>query len=153
MLTLDTLAREGRLVGPSTGPGASPPRIKTRSPRTRAALGYLAANCGACHDGRGEITASVPSLAYEDVMADGDAVARSLVGRATRWQVPGAPEGGSVVVHAATPDQSALLARMGSRRPSAQMPPLGTVVRDQVALDALAAWIASDLAPERVASR
>ena len=74
--------------------------------------------------------------------------ARSLVGRVTRWQVPGAPDGKSVVVHAAAPDRSALLARMESRRPSAQMPPLGTVVRDQLALDALAAWIASDLAPD-----
>jgi cytochrome c553 len=153
MLTLDTLVREGLLVGPQQGPAHASPRITTRSPRTRAALGYLAANCGACHNRSGEIAASVPSLAYEDVMADGDAVARSLVGRATRWQVPGAAEGTSVVVEAAAPGHSALLARMGSRRPSAQMPPLGTVLRDQEALDALEAWIRTDLAPERVASR
>ena len=84
----------------------------------------------------------MPSLAYEDVAADGDAVAQSLVERATRWQVPGAPDGSSVVVRPAAPDQSALVARMRSRRPSSQMPPLGTVVRDQQAVDAIAAWIA-----------
>jgi hypothetical protein len=75
-----------------------------------------------------------------------DAVARSLVGRATTWQVPGAPDGSTAVVHPTAPERSALLARMQSRRPSSQMPPLGTVVRDQVALDAISEWIATDLA-------
>jgi hypothetical protein len=31
------------------------------------------------------------------------------------------------------------------------MPPLGTVVRDQQAIDAIAAWIESELAPARLA--
>ena len=35
---------------------------------------------------------------------------------------------------------------MRSRRPSSQMPPLGTVVRDQAATDAIARWIEADLA-------
>ena len=151
MLTLATLAAEGRFAPARPEFVSAPPRIRTASPRTRAALGYLAANCGACHNRGGEITANLPLLAYEDVATDGDAVARSLVGRATRWQLPGAPEGSSVAVHAAAPDQSALVARMRSRRPSSQMPPLGTVVRDQQAVDAIAAWIESDLAPARIA--
>jgi mono/diheme cytochrome c family protein len=146
MLTLATLVDEGLLAPVRSDLVSSPPRIRTGSPRTRAVLGYLAANCGACHNRSGEITANVPPLSYADVMADADAVARSLVGRATRWQVPGVADGASVVLDPAAPDHSALLARMRSRRPSSQMPPLGTVVRDQQAIDAVAEWIATDLA-------
>jgi hypothetical protein len=51
------------------------------------------------------------------------------------------------------PEHSALLARMRSRRPSSQMPPLGTVVRDQQAIDAILDWIRADLAPLRTAAR
>jgi len=153
MMTLATLVGEGLLAPARRDLVSSPPRIRTGNPRTRSVLGYLAANCGACHNRGGEITANLPSLASEDVMADGDAAARSLVERATRWQVPGAPDGMSVAVHPAAPDESALLARMRSRRPSSQMPPLGTVVRDQEAVDAIVAWIQADLTPARTASR
>jgi mono/diheme cytochrome c family protein len=80
------------------------------------------------------------------VTADGDAVAEALVARATRWRVPGVPEGSSVAVDPAAPHHSALLARMRSRRPSSQMPPLGTAVRDEAAIEAITRWIATDLA-------
>ena len=40
------------------------------------------------------------------------------------------------------PDQSAIVARMRSRSPSSQMPALGTVVRDDAAVNAVALWIA-----------
>jgi cytochrome c553 len=151
MLTLATLVEEGRLAPDRSDLVAAPPRISSRDPRTRAALGYLAANCGHCHERGAEIGANLKSLGYEDVTADGDAVALSLVGQPTRWQVPGLPDGASVVVDPAAPDESALLARMRSRRPSSQMPPLGTVIRDQRALDAIADWIATDLARARAA--
>jgi hypothetical protein len=44
------------------------------------------------------------------------------------------------------PDLSALLYRMKSRRPSSQMPPLGTVLPDQQAIAAVTKWIQEDLA-------
>jgi hypothetical protein len=75
-------------------------------------------------------------------VTDADAVARSLMSQPTKWQVPSVPEGASLLVNTHAPDTSAFLVRMGSRRPSSQMPPLGTVVRDQQAVDAIAAWIA-----------
>jgi hypothetical protein len=62
------------------------------------------------------------------------------------------PEGASVVVDPIAPAQSALLARMRSRRPSSQMPPLGTVLGDSQALEALARWIDEDLAHQATAS-
>jgi cytochrome c553 len=143
MVTLQTLSDAGRL---SLAPGAalpSQPRIRTNDPVTRAMLGYLLANCGHCHNGNGEIAALAPILKMSELLADGDAVARGLVDRPTKWQVPGLPEGASVVVSSHGPEQSALLARMRSRQPSSQMPPLGTVLRDQKAIDAITAWVAS----------
>jgi hypothetical protein len=145
MLTLQTLVDEALLSPARPDLVASPPRIRTESPRTRAALGYLAANCGGCHDGSDAITANLPPLTFAEMMRDGDAVAESLLGRPTRFQVQGVPEGESVVIDPVRPEASALLARMRSRRPASQMPPLGTVVRDQQALDAIAAWVAADL--------
>lgn len=45
------------------------------------------------------------------------------------------------------PEHSALLYRMRSRRPSAQMPPLGTVVADPAAVELVRRWIERMEAP------
>jgi len=103
------------------------------------------ANCGSCHNGRGEIAALGPVLRYDELLTNADAVAEELVNQRTRWQVPNLAEGASVVVSDASPDQSALLVRMRSRSPSSQMPPLGTVLRDSEALQRLTEWISLDL--------
>ena len=50
-----------------------------------------------------------------------------------------------MLVNTHAPDTSAVLARMRSRRPSSQMPPLGTVIADREAIEAIGAWIGSDL--------
>jgi cytochrome c553 len=145
MVTLRTLVVE-RILSPSqTHLLAQPPRIRTSSPQTRAVLGYFAANCGTCHDGSDEIAVTMPSLKHSDLLADGDAVARSLVSHRTTWQVPGRTDASTVLIDAGAPGTSAIVVRMRSRQPSSQMPPLGTVVRDQVAVDAVARWIATDL--------
>jgi hypothetical protein len=93
----------------------------------------------------------VPSLAYADVAA-GDAAAQALLGRPTRFQVAGVAQGESVVVDPSAPARSALLARMRSRRPSSQMPPLGTVLSDAQAIAAVAQWIDEDVKPLSVAA-
>ena len=146
MLTLDTLLREARLSGAPREAYAKPPRIQTGSAETRAALGYLFANCGGCHNGRGEIAALGPTLRIDALLNDGDAVARELVDQPTRWQVPGVPDGRSVVIDDDAPEKSALLVRMRSRSPSSQMPPLGTVLRDSAAVERLTQWVTRDLA-------
>lgn len=142
MLTLQTLADE-HLLSPAGDLIANPPRIRTSEPATRAVLGYLVANCSMCHNGNGEIAALAPVIRLPELLEDGDAVARTLISHPTRWQVPAVRDGASVVVHPGEPMLSAMLLRMRSRSPSSQMPPLGTVVRDQQAVDAVAAWIAS----------
>lgn len=141
MVTLETLVAEG-LTSPARPEFARrPPKIATRDPHTRSVLGYLAANCASCHNGEGEIAALGPVLRLRDLLQDGDAVARTLVNQRTSWQVPGAPEGASVLIDPASPDTSAILVRMRSRRPSSQMPPLGTALGDDEALDVLSRWI------------
>jgi cytochrome c553 len=145
-LTLSTLLAEDRLSDVPANAFKDAPRIQTANPRTRAALGYLVANCGSCHNGRGEIAALGPVLRYDELRADADAVAARLMNQPTRWQVPDVGEGKSMVVSDAAPGQSALLVRMRSRSPSSQMPPLGTVLRDGAALERLTEWVSQDLA-------
>ena len=143
MTALPDLVSAGVLVNLRRDLAANPPRIATADPATRAVLGYLAANCGACHDGSGEISALGPVLRLRDLVENGDAVARSFIARPTRWQLPGVPDGASVLVHPGAPQLSALAARMRSRSPSTQMPPLGTAVRDEQAVQAIDRWIHS----------
>ena len=144
MITLETLLAETRLAQAPAGAFATAPRIATSSPRTRTALGYLVANCGGCHNGRGEISALAPVLRVEELVRDADRVAASLVGQPTKWQLPGKNDG-SVFIDVDVPEQSALLARLRSRSPSNQMPPLGTVVRDGDAVQLMTDWISRDL--------
>jgi hypothetical protein len=143
MLTLRELVEEQLLRGARADLLSIPPRIRASSAATRAVLGYLAFNCGVCHNGRGEIAALGPIIRTPALQRDGDAVARGMIDAPTLWQIPGAPDGTSVLVSPGAPDKSALLARMRSRAPSSQMPPLGTLLRDHEAVDAIAQWIAS----------
>jgi hypothetical protein len=49
-------------------------------------------------------------------------------------------------VCAGHPELSVIVARMSSRNPLVQMPPLGTRIVDQDAVDLITRWIAEDLA-------
>jgi cytochrome c553 len=143
MTSLATLQAE-RLLSPARPEWiATPPRIQASHPQTRAILGYFAANCGTCHNTSGDTTYAGPSLKHSDVAADGDAVSRALLGQFTAWQVPGRPDGTTRMLDSFAPEASAMLYRMRSRRPSSQMPPLGTVLRDETAIKAVEAWLAS----------
>jgi hypothetical protein len=142
MITLRALVAEGRLRHDGSIPLDPAPRIQSDDPRTRTALGYLVANCGSCHNGRGEIAALGPILKYDELLHDADRVARRFLGQPTKWQVPGIADGHSVLIDPEALAKSALLVRMRSRSPSSQMPPLGTVLRDTVALERLTEWAA-----------
>jgi hypothetical protein len=138
-LTLATLERE-HLLSPSRPELVdAPPRIRASDPLTRSVLGYFAGNCGHCHNGTREIGPAFPSLKHSDV-GDGDGVARGLLAYATAWQLPGRQDG-TRLIDPASPAESALLARVRSRSPLSQMPPLGTVLRDDAAVDAITKWI------------
>lgn len=154
MLTVDTLVADGRFGPTPPAWTAAPVRIAAREPETRAVLGYLAANCGMCHDGSPAIAGFDASLATRDAVADPDGTVARLVGTPTRWQAPGVPDGQSMLVMPGHAEASALYLRMRSRSPSTQMAPLGTVIRDAEAVAAIARWIDVTLAlsPRRVAA-
>ena len=142
MVTLGTLL-EQRLLEPAH------PRLASEAPRipgdarTRTALGYLTANCGHCHNERSAVaTVRFPLLmaAYPS-RAQVDQTIKTLLAHTTRWDLPHTPPGTTRLVTPGTADTSALFARMRSRRPSSQMPPLGTVLPDQEALALVSTWI------------
>lgn len=132
-LDLDDLAAAGLLSDPPAGvfevPGGA---------TEQAALGYLHANCGHCHnqarppsrgarcfDPRNELDFWLPAARFrsaEDTPAYKSAIGQSKV-------TPGEP------------DESVLLRRVSSRDPSAQMPPLGTEAVDEHAVELLRGWI------------
>ena len=68
MITLHDLVTDNRLAPARQDLIASPPRIRTSSASTRTVLGYLAANCGACHNGSGDIAALGPVIRHEDLL-------------------------------------------------------------------------------------
>lgn len=142
MVTVRTLLREQLLDRPHPELAARAPRIPG-DPRTRAALGYLTANCGHCHNEQSAVATvrfplSMPAYASA---AQVEEAIEALVRRTTKWDLSHAPPGTTALVRPGAPDLSALFVRMRSRRPSSQMPPLGTVAPDREALDLVAGWI------------
>lgn len=141
MLTLRTLAAEGLVTRAELLAGPSP-RIPGDA-RTRAALGYLTANCGHCHyDDSRVATVRHPLLMPAfGTTPQVRAAIDSLIARRTAWDLPHAEPGTTTMLRAGEPERSAIVARMRSRRPSTQMPPLGTVLQDRDAIDLLSRWI------------
>jgi hypothetical protein len=126
---------------------AAPPRIAASSPTERAALGYLHANCGHCHDRPSETTASVPVEAIlaqktADATTSTAEVLRSLISGASRYRTAGSASG--LVVPGAA-HASLLPQRMRARDPFRQMPPLGTAIPDEEAIALIERWINQDL--------
>jgi hypothetical protein len=141
MITLQTLLDE-RLIDAAPGLFARTPRIPGDA-RTRAVLGYLSANCGHCHNPQSTaatVRFALRMPAYAST-AQVDQVIDGLVARATKWDLPHSVPGTTSALKPGAPDLSALLVRMRSRRPSSQMPPLGTAVADRDAVDLVSAWI------------
>jgi hypothetical protein len=142
MVTLQTLVEE-RLIDAPAGLFARPPRIPGDA-RTRSTLGYLSANCGHCHNPESTVATvrfplRMPAYA---TAAQVDETVEALVARTTKWDLPHTAPGTTAAIRPGAPDLSALFVRMRSRRPSSQMPPLGTTVADRDAVDLVSAWIA-----------
>jgi mono/diheme cytochrome c family protein len=142
-LTLRTLIAERRLTPGRTELLARPPRIRADDPVARAALGYLSANCGGCHNSRGPLARLGFSLLHDASAAPG----APEPGQATttdahgRYVVPGFEAESSRIVAPGAPELSTLLYRMSSRRASSQMPPVGSVVADRDGIALVQRWI------------
>lgn len=139
---LRTLAAKGVLRNLPPALLAHPPRIAAASARERAALGYLHGNCGHCHNDDGPLAVFELNFSQR-VNAASDAALHSFLGVPSQIRAVGAPVG--------TPrlsrrdfSGSAIAARMRSRDPLQQMPPLGTTQVDADALALLAEWVAGN---------
>jgi len=117
-IDLDGLVVRGLIR--NLAPAGTRPRIAASSPIERASLGYLHGNCGHCHNDT-ETRVPVDLTLAESVVggaASSDHVLRSLLNVRGRF-----------------------LARVSSRDPQRQMPPLGTRLVDVEALALIERWI------------
>jgi mono/diheme cytochrome c family protein len=147
---LQALVERGLLRGLPRRYLRVPPRIDAPSPTARAALGYLNTNCGICHTSSGQLASLRFSLRYPLGLPPGVSPAAVLtaVGRPSHFQVPGA----KLRLSPGNPDASVLVARMSSRNPVAQMPPLGTHVVDDEGVRLIRKWITEDLPAVQLAA-
>lgn len=144
-LTLSTLMASKLLSPPRPDLVEKPPRIRASSSAARAAMGYLSANCGGCHNQTGPLARLGLNLLHMVGAPDQDPEPAMLSALTTRGRfvLPGmSPDSCGPVVPGA-PQRSTIPYRMKSRRPSSQMPPLGTVLVDQEAVAIIEQWIAS----------
>lgn len=138
-LDLAQLAADGWLSAP---PGNAGHDVAGDEP-AQAALGYLHANCGHCHNQHGSAwpdTQLVLRLSYAEDAPGESVLLQSVVRQPLQYfrdprrplrVVPGAPE------------ESALLARMELRGPREQMPPLGSERVDAEGVAQVRRWIVS----------
>jgi hypothetical protein len=130
-----------------------PPAIAAATPVERAALGYLHANCGHCHnssDSRVPVRLTLAQRAADPQAARQEAL-RSLLDVPGRYRPTGAGTPARVVFPG-NPGHSTLALRMRSRDPRVQMPPLGTGVPDAEGLALVERWIANDLSHRKETS-
>jgi hypothetical protein len=137
---LDTMIENGLLVGLPASVTQTPPRIATVSPMERAALGYLHGNCGHCHNDQGSLKNLGLFLRQVSGAAGQPAVA-TTVDQPMKKPAPGQSGDAVLRIEPGRPDRSALLQRMASRYPALQMPPLGTALVDEAAVELLRRWI------------
>lgn len=111
------------------------PRIAASSPTARAALGYLHANCGHCHNDTGAVPGVDMLFAQEATAPERSlrATLRSLFAP-SRFKAPGAAG-----------DRHGLIAqRMESTSALVRMPPVGVTVVDRDAVELLKQWIGQE---------
>ena len=134
-VTLSILDDDGMLTH-SPPPGIEVPG----DPVAQAALGYLHANCGNCHN---------PSLAPMTLFSTKLRVSDQIVEDTDTFvDAVGVPAlaamgGATLRIAPGDPSDSVVSYRMGQRAPFVQMPPLGTDVVDGAGLAAVDAWITS----------
>ncbi len=140
--TLTEIIRRNLLTAPPDA-GGTPPFSVPGDPVTAAALGYLHANCGHCHNRNGTAwpdTQMVLRVTTEDADVESSDVYLSLVGQTLQYW-----RGGAITkrVSPGDPDASAIVARMSARGNEDQMPPLATEETDPTGIVRVRAWIAA----------
>jgi hypothetical protein len=150
MVTLAALIERGRIRAYPAEWADRPPRITARDPTERAALGYLHANCGNCHNTSSSIEGLGMVLRHDVApQAAAEPALATTMGRTGRFRIPGAAAAGDTLVVSGDPARSSVFFRMSSRNPLYQMPPLGTKLADADAVALLRRWIAENPAHGR----
>lgn len=143
MVTLRDLAARRLVRGARPDLLSRPPRIQADAPATRAALGYLAGNCAACHRGDRPLPGLDLDFRHTSRIAreaDEPGLRTTLL-RPSLYQASG--DDANPRIQPGDPGRSTLFHRLASRRPTSQMPPLGSVLVDQEAVTQLRRWIAA----------
>ena len=146
-VTLETLVQRGLVRNLPAALAAAPPRIAAPTPVARAALGYLHGNCGMCHTGAGEMASLGFALQYTlgRPIDELPPAMQTALAVPSHFKAASHPE----IVHRVAPgnaDTSMLIARMASRHPVLQMPPLGSRLVDEDAVALLRRWVTDDTA-------
>lgn len=141
-LDLDELICRGLVVGLPAAVVARAPRVRAETPTARAALGYLHGNCAHCHNAASPIA----SLGlFLSVRVDGECAAlATAVAHESQYRPTGSAIETRIVP--GSPEASLLVARVATRQPAIQMPPMATRLVDEEALALITRWIVEDLA-------
>jgi hypothetical protein len=137
---LASLSARGLLRGLPAAHLATPPRVLARTPRERAALGYLQGNCASCHNVKGPLSSLGMSLEAPVGAPRTAGALETAVGVASRY-VPHGTGDGALRIVPGDPAASVLVQRMSSRHAAVQMPPLGTSAVDEDAVRVVSEWI------------
>jgi hypothetical protein len=136
-VTMASLSNGGRLTVPNAAgfpaPGAA---------FQQAALGYLHANCGNCHNSSfaGSTLRMRLLVGHRTVQAT-DTYTTATNVPTTTFACNGAGVGNCDRIEPNNPAQSAIIMRMSSRVPGTQMPPLGTELVHTPGVNAVSDWI------------
>ncbi len=139
-VTVAGLVAQGLLT---RAPG-SQPRIAADTPSGRAAMGYLHANCGNCHNPRGRAGhLSLDLFHREGTRSERDEQAhRTSVNRlTTAYVIPGLGPSQSYLIRPGSPQQSAILVRMNHRNDGHEMPPIASEATDAEGIALVTEWI------------
>ena len=149
MVDLKTLIDRGLIRSFPRAWADRPLRIEAGSPTARAALGYLHANCGNCHNPGG--SPDVLNLLLRHSVVEGISAEPALVtglNKTGLFRIPGTAPGETYLIKPGDPGHSSLLFRISSRNPLYQMPPLATKIADADAVGLVRRWIKDDLPGE-----
>ncbi|NVB83074.1 MAG: hypothetical protein HOV81_32145 [Kofleriaceae bacterium] len=127
----------------SSLPLSAPPPAGTTYAAPNAALGYLHANCGHCHNPEGggwQDSHMILRLDVDEHDPSANQIVQTTVGVDLEHWIN---NGYTKRVVAGDPDQSALYYRMTQRDENVQMPPLATEKVDDAAVAMIRAWIQS----------
>jgi hypothetical protein len=136
--TLTTLTSAGRFTLPPPAGGFTVPGNATE----RAALGYLHANCGNCHNDSGNATSLELRLlvAHTTVQAT-DAWTTAVNQPTTSFDCNLAGVGACDRIEPGNPAASAIVMRMSDKTPGKTMPPIGSELVDSAGLGAVQSFI------------